>query len=154
MQPRDCDRRFRAADRRTALAGTALVRLATAGAAGLVRRQGVLGGGQFLLAPSGDVVGLSTAELAGSPFRDSLIPGLVLCWLLGVVPLVVAPGVYRGRPWAWVGTVLVAVVPVVRVAVEGFVIGFGERLQYPNLLGAVGMLLVANARSVRASFRE
>ena len=116
--------------------------------------RGVLGGGQFLLAPSGDIVGVSTAELAGTPFRDYLLPGLILCSVLGVVPLVVTVGVYRGRRWSWFGSALVAIALVIWVGVEGIVIGFGERLQYPNLLQAVVMLVVAGAPSVRAALGE
>lgn len=116
--------------------------------------RGVLGGGQFLLAPSGEIVGLSTGALAGTPFEDYLIPGLILSSVLGVGPLVVAVGVYRGERWAWFGSVLVAIALVVWVVVEGAVIGFGERLQYPNLLQAVGMLVVAWAPSVRAELDE
>jgi len=116
--------------------------------------RGVLGGGQFLLVPSGEIVGLSTRELAGTPFRDYLIPGLVLCSVLGVAPLVVAVGVYRGSRWAWFGSILVALALVVWVVVEGVVIGFGERLQYPNLLQAIGILVVAMLPSVRSELRD
>ncbi|ELZ21097.1 hypothetical protein C475_19103 [Halosimplex carlsbadense 2-9-1] len=97
---------------------------------------------------------MSTAKLSGTPFRDFLIPGLVLCSALGVVPLVVTVGAYRRRRWAWFGSVLVALALVCWVVVEGVVIGFGERLQYPNLLQAVVMLLVTRAPSVRAQFTE
>jgi len=116
--------------------------------------RGVFGGGQFLIAPSGNLVGASTAELSGTPFRDFLIPGLVLSSVLGVVPLVVTAGAYRRKQWAWVGSILVALALVCWVVVEGAVIGFGERLQYPNLLQAVGMLLIAGAPSVRAQFTD
>jgi hypothetical protein len=83
-----------------------------------------------------------------------LIPGLVLSSVLGIVPLVVTVGVYRGRRWTWFGSILVAVALIVWVVVEGVVIGFGERFQYPNFLQAVVMLVVAGAPSVRAEFDE
>lgn len=105
--------------------------------------RGVLGGGQFLLAPSGRLVGLSTAALAGSPFRSFLLPGLILFVVLGFVPLAVAVGLYRGRRWGPAAAFAVAVALAVWVAVEGFVIGFGERLQYPNVAQAVAMALFA-----------
>lgn len=114
--------------------------------------RGVIGGGQFLLDPSGDIVGLSTAELERTPFENYLIPGLILSSVLGIAPLVVTIGVYRGRRWAWFGSIIVAIALVVWVIVEGIVIGFGKRLQYPNLLQAVAMLVVAGAPSVRAAF--
>ncbi|MFB6084753.1 MAG: hypothetical protein ABEJ94_10975 [Halorientalis sp.] len=111
--------------------------------------RGVLGGGQFVLVPSGALVGLSTAELAGTPFADYLIPGTILLLVLGVGSLIVAYGLYHARRWAWVGSVGVAVALAAWVVVEGFVIGFGERLQYPNLVQALATLLLAVSPSVR-----
>ena len=111
--------------------------------------RGILGGLQFLLDPSGSIVGLSTTELAGSPFADFLVPGVVLLVVLGIGPLVVAGGLLAERRWAWAGAVCVAVALAVWVLVEGWVVGFGRRLQYPNLLQSAVMLGVAIVPSVR-----
>lgn len=94
----------------------------------------LLGGAQFLLVPSGELIGVSTALLAGTPFRDFLLPGLFLFAVLGVGPLVVAYGPAQNRRWAWSGSVAVSLVLAAWVIAEGVLLGFGRRLQYPNLL--------------------
>ncbi len=60
---------------------------------------GAIAGGIALVAsPDGGVMHLDTALLAGSPFRDYLIPGLLLGGLFGLGSLVVAAmGVRRSR---------------------------------------------------------
>jgi hypothetical protein len=114
--------------------------------------RGVLGGVQFLLVPSGELVGLSTADLNGSLFPNYRVPGLVLLTVLGVAPLVVARGLFRSERWAWFGALGVAAALAVWVLVEGVVVGFGRRLQYPNLLQAVLVVVVAVAPSVRSQY--
>jgi hypothetical protein len=106
----------------------------------------VLGGGALVFDPSGGAVGLSTTALAGSPFGDFLVPGLVLFTVVGGGSLAVALALFAGRPWAPVGAVLVGIALVVWVLVEGVVVGFGDRLQYPNL--ALGIVLVALGTAV------
>ena len=39
--------------------------------------------------------------LEGSPFKDYLIPGLILLVVLGLFPLVVLYGLVRRRRWGW-----------------------------------------------------
>ncbi|WP_136687580.1 hypothetical protein [Halorhabdus amylolytica] len=111
--------------------------------------RGLLGGGQFIVDPSGDLVGLSTAELSGSPFSDFLLPGIVLFVVLGLGPILVVVGLTRERRWAWWGAVGVSVALIAWVLAEGWVVGFGERLQVPNLLLAITMLSFSLSRSVR-----
>ena len=58
-------------------------------------------GGVALIAdPSGGLLGMPVSLLAGSPFRDYLVPGLMLLALLGVLPLVVAWGLWFRPAWA------------------------------------------------------
>lgn len=119
------------------------------GLLGFLGVRALLGGGQFILVPSGDLLGVSQSMLAGTPFDDFLIPGIVLFGVLGVLPLSVLLGVYRGRRWAWWGSVVVAITLVGWVLVEGVLIGFGERLQYLNLVQAIVMLALALSPTVR-----
>lgn len=60
---------------------------------------GALAGGiALVMAPDGSVMGFETSLLAGSPFSDFLVPGLILGGLFGVGSLVVAAmGVRRSR---------------------------------------------------------
>jgi hypothetical protein len=59
--------------------------IATIGVLGV---SGLAGGGQFILAPSGRLIGISLTLLAGSPFESYLVPGVILFSILGVFPLV------------------------------------------------------------------
>lgn len=60
-----------------------------------------LAGGIALVAkPDGSVMQFDTAILAGSPFGDFLVPGLILGLLFGVGSLVVAAMGLRGHPVA------------------------------------------------------
>lgn len=109
----------------------------------------LVGGGQFLLDPSGDSIGMPTSALAGSPFADFLVPGLILFAVLGVYPLAVAYGLRGRRRWAWPATVSVGVATVVWIAVQGAIIGFGHWLQWLYLLVGVAILGLALLPSVR-----
>lgn len=123
------------------------------GLLGYLGIRALLGGGQFIVAPSGAIVGLSPAVLSGTPFRDFLLPGLFLFVGLGVFPLVVLYGVYRSYQWAPAGALVVGVVLGVWAVVEGFVLGFGERLQYVNLVQAIVIVVLAGSRAVRDHVR-
>jgi hypothetical protein len=68
------------------------------------------GGGQFVVAPDGHLIGMSTRLLAGTPFHDFLVPGLVLFLVLGVAPLLAAAAAIARRPIATLLTLAVAVV--------------------------------------------
>src|ERR1700738_5076922 len=50
----------------------------------------LFGGGQFILAPDGHLIGVPLKMLAGTPFHSFLVPGLVLFTLLGVAPIAAA----------------------------------------------------------------
>ena len=62
---------------------------------------GALAGGLALVAePSGSIMGFDPAILAGSPFGDFLVPGLVLGGLFGLGSLAVAAMGLRHQPLA------------------------------------------------------
>jgi hypothetical protein len=111
----------------------------------------VPGGAQFLLAPSGRLIGMTPAALAGSPFDSYSLPGLVLLVVLGVGTLPVVYGLWTRRPWAWYGAVATGGALAVWVLVEGAVIGYWRRVQLPHLLQALAILALAFAPSVRTA---
>ena len=43
----------------------------------------------FIADPSGAALGMSTEELVHSPFRDFLIPGIVLLIINGILPIII-----------------------------------------------------------------
>lgn len=62
----------------------------------------IVGGVLLIADPAGGLLGMPVSLLEGSPFRDYLLPGLILFGLLGVVPLAVVAGVWFRPRWAYV----------------------------------------------------
>lgn len=129
--------------------GRSLSRWTLLGLLGTLGVRAIVGGGQFLLAPSGSWIGASTDVLTPTPVDTFLLPGLFLFVALGVVPLTVAYGLYRDRRWAWRGSLVVAIVLAGWAIGEGVVLGWGERLQYLNLIQAIVMAALAAAAIAR-----
>src|SRR5207237_982482 len=50
----------------------------------------LFGGGQFILAPDGHLIGAPLKMLAGTPFHSYLVPGLILFTFVGVAPMLAA----------------------------------------------------------------
>lgn len=123
--------------------GRSLLSWVLLGLLGTLGLRALVGGGQFLLVPSGDLIGVSTSVLAPTPFRDFLVPGLFLFFVLGIFPLVVVYGLFEGYQWARYGTLAVGLVLTGWAITEGIVLGFGERLQYLNLLQGVVVVVLA-----------
>lgn len=44
----------------------------------------LFGGAQFIIAPDGHLLGITTRELAGTSFPSYLVPGIILVFLAGV----------------------------------------------------------------------
>lgn len=112
---------------------------------------GIAGGLSLALAPDGSIMRMPVSYLDGSPFPDYLVPGLILLLVLGVPPLVVAAGLWRGRRWAWYGSVVVGCALMIWILVELTIIPFSW-LQ--PAFGLVGVLIfgLALLKSVRRRF--
>lgn len=98
------------------------------------------GGGQFLLNPTGGIIGMSVDALAGSPFTDFWVPGLILFSVLGIYPLVVLYGLYTRRGWAWSTALTVGIALVIWITVQGVIVGFGHWIQW--LYFGLGFILI------------
>jgi len=115
------------------------------GALGFLGVSGIAGGIGIL----GGFIDLPLDWLGGSPFPDYLVPGLALFAFLGVLPLLVAFGLYARKLWAWPGVLAVGIGVLVWFAVQASVVGWGDFLQWFYLLLGVGILLCAFYPSVR-----
>lgn len=62
---------------------------------------GLYGGLSMVFDPSGDLLQMPLSLLEGTPFKNYLIPGLILSVLLGVFPSIVAYGLVRQPEWRW-----------------------------------------------------
>lgn len=110
----------------------------------------LIGGTALLLAPSGRIVGLSTTTLAGTPFKNYIVPGLILLVAFGVAPSIVSVALHRDRRWGWVGAVVVGFALIGWILVE-VALGFERPTLYVNLATAGAMIGLSTHPSVRQS---
>lgn len=62
---------------------------------------GLVAGMLMLIRPDGSLLQLNTEWLAGSPFRNYLLPGCLLFLCIGVLPLLSLIGLLFKPAWAW-----------------------------------------------------
>jgi hypothetical protein len=120
----------------------------------LVQGVGAVGGGLWLLAaPSGRLMGLPLTLLEHTPFRDYTIPGLVVAFVLGVLPLSLIypllrrPGwswantlsVYRNRFWGWTYSLYVGIMLILWIDFQILWVGYVDILQ--SVFAFVGVLI-------------
>ena len=112
---------------------------------------GIVGGYALLIDPSGGLIGLPLAWLQGTPFSDYFVPGIILLSVLGVCPLVVAWGLWRGRTWAWYGSLLVGASLAIWILVEIMMIGYQPAPPLQAFYGLLSLVILSlsSARSVR-----
>ncbi len=127
---------------------------------------GVYGGIAMLADPSGGSLGMDTV-LPSLPVSDYVLPGLFLLTAMGVLPLVLAYGLWAGRRapatvrlgrfgtwhWAWLGSVALGVVLVAWLLTQGLLIGFRWPIQYVTAANAAAILGAAFTAPVRRSYR-
>lgn len=65
----------------------------------LLALNALVGGLLLVVAPSGGAMGITVDLLAGSPFRDYFLPGLMLFGVIGVPAGLVAYGVWARPAW-------------------------------------------------------
>ena len=123
----------------------------------------LLGGYGLMANPSGEALGMSATWLAGTPFRSYFLPGLVLFFVLGVMPLVAVYVLWtkpvwtpmRGleslthHHWSWLAAVALGVTLLVWIAVQVVMLGLISVLQPLYRLLALLMIGVAFLPSVR-----
>ncbi len=78
----------------------------------------LFGGGQFILAPDGHMLGMTTTMLAGTPFRSYLVPGIILFTFVGVAPLLAAAFTLRRHAIAPLAAIAVGLTLIGWISVE------------------------------------
>lgn len=122
-------------------------------ALGQLSVRALIGGTALLVAPSGELVGLSVRPLDSTPVENFFLPGLVLVVLFGLTSSFVCYGLLTRRRWAWPGAIGVALALLVWVVVE-VVVGFSRPTIYLNVGTAVGIVGVALYPAVRSDLRD
>ena len=70
-----------------------------------------------------------------------MVPGLILAFALGLVPLFVARGLWKGRRWAWYGAVAVGTALSVWIAVETMIMGLQLDPPLQLIFGGLGLAI-------------
>lgn len=153
--------RVRGLAKRPALATALVVVLIFLGMSGL------FGGVAFIAAPDGHILHAPKAWLENIPFSDFLVPGLLLFFVVGVLPLLVAaalrwqpawPGLqrrapFKGQYWGWTATGLAGCGIIIFEIVEAAYIGLGSFLQYLYLFAGIAIVVLALSSPVREYYR-
>jgi hypothetical protein len=153
--------RVRGLPKRPALATALIVLLVFLGVSGL------FGGVAFVAAPDGSILHAPKSWLENIPFSDFLIPGLLLFFIVGVLPLLVAaalqwrpawPGLqrrapFKGQYWGWTASGLAGFGIIIFEIVEAAYIGLGSVLQYLYLFVGVAIVALALSGPVREFYR-
>jgi hypothetical protein len=113
----------------------------------------VISGAMLFLSPNGDLMGMSTDVLAGSPFTDYLIPGIILFLFVGIFPLTVGLGLlktgrrglsflnpFKSYHWAWAGSIAAGAILLIWIITETALLGYISFLQ--PVMGAWGLILL------------
>jgi len=105
----------------------------------------------LIVRPDGSMVGLPLGLLAGTPFKNFRIPGLLLATVVGGSTLASALLVALGARHASQVALLGGAVVVGWIAVQVALIGFVSALQ--PVVGALGLGMIALARRIRPCTR-
>jgi hypothetical protein len=138
------------------------------GLLGLLSFGGFIGGLSFVRDASGAGLGAKVSWLQETPVSDFFLPGLFLLGVYGIGSLILMVGLVwrvpagplphrdatRGRPWAWIGTIVQGATLVIWILYE-FVVLPDQMLLQPILIG-VGLLMVLLALmpSMRRSYAK
>jgi hypothetical protein len=107
---------------------------------------GAIGGAAFMLAePDGSLIGFSTEMLAGSPFPDFLVPGLVLGGVFGIGSCIVIALGLRGAPIAPFLAFAIGFSQMAWIVIELAIIGEFSFL-HPTMFGVGLVIALASAR--------
>jgi hypothetical protein len=111
---------------------------------------GIYGGIDLIVDSSGEHLHLNCQELINYPFRDFMLPGIVVLALFGVMPLLlIMPllkkpkidwldvfNIYPKRHWAWSFSVYLGIFLIIWTDIQIWMIGYHSFLQIlPSLYG-------------------
>jgi hypothetical protein len=112
---------------------------------------GILGGISLIVDPTGGSLNIPLHWLEGSPFKDYLIPGLILFFVLGFLPLLVFYGLLKQYNWSWYGAILIGIALIIWIITEILIIGYHPQPPLQLIYGLIGLsiLILIPVPSVR-----
>jgi hypothetical protein len=95
-----------------------------------------------MIDPSGESLSIPIEWLEGSFFDNYAIPGIILFFVLGIVPLVTFFGLLRERYWAWLTALIIGIALIIWIIVEILVIGYKTQPPLQLIYGITGILII------------
>ncbi len=114
----------------------------------------MISGAMLFVAPDGHLMQWSTDQLAGTPFTNYLIPGIILFICVGIFPAFVGYGLLK-RPawswpnminpvkkmhWAWTASWAAGVIMIIWIGVETALLGYISFLQ--PFIAVYGIMII------------
>jgi hypothetical protein len=113
----------------------------------------LISGPMLFLAPDGHLMQWTVDQLERSPFRDYMVPGIILFVFNGIFPLIVGAGLVKTRwkglaqlnpfkhhHWAWTGSVAAGIILLIWIATETLMLGYISFLQ--PVMAVWGVLII------------
>ncbi len=130
---------------------------------------GAMGGGAVLIiSPSGKLMGMPLSMLNPSPFSDFLIPGIILFFVIGIIPMLLIKALlkkpasklaeqfnlFSDMHWAWTFTIYVAFTLIFWIQIEMILLNAVSWLHTFYMLLAVVIIFVALLPQVRNLYKK
>ncbi|MDD4924719.1 MAG: hypothetical protein PHF74_07845 [Dehalococcoidales bacterium] len=114
----------------------------------------VISGAMLFVAPDGHLMQWSTNDLAGTPFPNYLIPGIILFTFIGIFPLIVGYSLIKSpdwrwpdalnpvkkKHWAWTASWATGIIMLIWIGVETILLGYISFLQ--PVIAVYGVLII------------
>jgi hypothetical protein len=121
----------------------------------------------LILDPTGDLMQMPLAMLKGTPFPNFLIPGLILCVVLGLgaffvlACLLILPdwgwaqrlNPFKSQHWTWTAAAAFGLALMIWITVQVLMIGLGAFIQVLYFGVGLAILLLTLTRPLRAYLR-
>lgn len=110
---------------------------------------GLAGGIGLIFDPTGNSLKIPQEWLLNSPFRDYLIPGIILFTVLGIFPAFVSVGLWKAKYWGWLGSLLLGVALLIWIIIEIKIIGYQSSPPLQLIYGILGIVILVLTNSLR-----
>lgn len=128
---------------------------------------GAIGGGIiFIIDPSGELAGMSLSLLEGSPFQSYLMPGLILFFVLGILPSITGfslikrwefklaerLNMYKEKHWSWTFSLYIGFALIIWITVQVYIIKTLSMLHFIFILLGVVIQIVTLLPKVQRKY--
>lgn len=128
----------------------------------------VISGFILIIDPSGEWMQLPLSLLGNSPFHNYLIPGLILFFVLGIMPLLVASAlmkrwswkfaervnIFKDKHWSWTFSLYIGFALIIWITVQVFVIRELSILQFIYMMLGIIIQIVTLLPTVQEKYRK